>query len=67
MSNIVFNEVVAASYDADSADMFDPRLRSETVDFLAELARGAGALEFAIETGRVALPLSQRGIAVPSL
>ena len=31
---------------------------------LAELARGGPALEFAIGTGRVALPLSARGIAV---
>ncbi|MGO9874375.1 MAG: class I SAM-dependent DNA methyltransferase [Acidimicrobiia bacterium] len=35
-----------------------------TADFLAAEARGASALEFGIGTGRVALPLSQRGVEV---
>lgn len=34
------------------------------VDFLAELARDGSALEFAIGTGRIALPLFQRGVPV---
>jgi len=34
------------------------------VDFLASLARGGRVLEPAIGTGRVALPLAARGIAV---
>ncbi len=64
MTDVVFNELVAATYDADSADMFEPNLLRQTVDFLAELAGGGSALEFAIGTGRVGLPLSQRGIDV---
>lgn len=64
MTDVVFNEAVAATYDADSADMFDPELLRQTVDFLAALAGDGPALEFAIGTGRVALPLSQRGIEV---
>jgi SAM-dependent methyltransferase len=35
-----------------------------TVDLLAELADGGPALELAVGTGRVALPLSARGVAV---
>ena len=43
--------------------MFDPARLGPTVDFLAAYARG-GALEFGIGTGRVALPLSARGVRV---
>lgn len=60
----VFDDHVARTYDDDSADMFDPEVLGPTVDFLAELARGRRALEFAIGTGRVALPLSARGVEV---
>src|SRR5262245_55009146 len=44
--------------------MFDPAVLDPTVDFLAELARGGPALELGIGTGRVAIPLGQRGVAV---
>jgi len=59
-----FDAHVAANYDADSADMFDPDLVGATVDFLADLAGGGAALELGIGTGRIALPLSQRGVPV---
>jgi SAM-dependent methyltransferase len=59
-----FDEGVAASYDGSSSAMFDPAVLGPTVDVLAELADGGRALEFAIGTGRVALPLSQRGVNV---
>jgi len=59
-----FDAHVAANYDADSADMFDPDLVGATVDFLAGLAGGGAALELGIGTGRIALPLSQRGVPV---
>jgi SAM-dependent methyltransferase len=61
---IYFDEQVAASYDAASADMFDPAVVNATVDFLADLATGGAALELGIGTGRIALPLSQRGVQV---
>ena len=64
MAEVVFNEAVAATYDADLADMFDPALLATTTAFLADLAGEGRALEFAIGTGRVGLPLSQRGIEV---
>jgi SAM-dependent methyltransferase len=54
----------AESYDAMSRAMYDPNLVSSTVDFLAAEARGGPALELGIGTGRIALPLSERGIAV---
>jgi SAM-dependent methyltransferase len=59
-----FGEQVAARYDQTSADMFDPAVVDPTVDFLADLAGSGAALEFGIGTGRIALPLSRRGVSV---
>ena len=59
-----FDEAVAATYDEDSAERFDAAVLEPAVDFLAELAGSGSALEFAIGTGRVALPLAQRGVPV---
>jgi SAM-dependent methyltransferase len=59
-----FGERVAASYDKDSAGMFDLALVEAAVDRLAELAIDGGALEFAVGTGRIALPLAERGVHV---
>jgi SAM-dependent methyltransferase len=59
-----FDEDVAPSYDESSAHMFDPQVLGPTVDFLAEHAGDGPALELAIGTGRVGLPLSQRDIPV---
>jgi SAM-dependent methyltransferase len=59
-----FGEAVAARYDESSGDMFDPAVVDPAVDFLAELAGDGAALELGIGTGRIALPLAQRGIRV---
>ncbi len=59
-----FGEPVAEQYDATSAGMFDPAVLEPTVDFLAALAGDGAALELGIGTGRVALPLSRRGVPV---
>jgi 2-polyprenyl-3-methyl-5-hydroxy-6-metoxy-1,4-benzoquinol methylase len=59
-----FGEPVAATYDESSSDMFEPQVVDATVDFLAGLADGARALELGIGTGRIGLPLAQRGTAV---
>jgi SAM-dependent methyltransferase len=59
-----FDEPVAARYDESSAEMFDPAVVDPTVDFLAGLAGGGGALELGIGTGRIALPLARRGVPV---
>jgi SAM-dependent methyltransferase len=60
----VWGEDVAATYDAASAAKFAPAVLDPAVDLLFELSRGGLALEFAIGTGRVALPLSARGVDV---
>jgi SAM-dependent methyltransferase len=59
-----FDERVAARYDESEAEMFDPAVIEPAVDFLAELAGSGRALELGIGTGRIALPLSQRGVPV---
>ena len=59
-----FGERVAERYDESSADMFDPAVIEPTVDFLAGLAGDGAALELGIGTGRIALPLSERGVRV---
>jgi SAM-dependent methyltransferase len=64
MPPISFDDRIAAGYDEASADMFEPGVIEPTVDFLADLAAGGAALELGIGTGRVALPLSRRGVPV---
>jgi SAM-dependent methyltransferase len=59
-----FGERFAARYDENSADMFEPAVVDPAVDLLADLAGGGAALEFGIGTGRIALPLSRRGVRV---
>ena len=59
-----FDERVAARYDESSAEMFDLEVVDPAVDFLAELAGSGHALELGIGTGRIALPLAQRGVPV---
>src|SRR6266542_3337157 len=44
--------------------MFDPTVVEPVVDFLAKLAGDGAALELGIGTGRVALPLAERGVRV---
>jgi hypothetical protein len=62
-----FGERVAAAYDEHSASMFDPAVVGAAVATLAELAGDGGALEFAIGTGRIALPLAERGVRVAGI
>ena len=62
-----FGTDVAARYDADSAAMYAPETLGPAVDKLAALAGDRPALELAIGTGRVGLPLSQRGVAVSGI
>jgi SAM-dependent methyltransferase len=59
-----FDERVAARYDESEGEMFDPAVVDPIVDFLAGLAGSGGALELGIGTGRIALPLAQRGVPV---
>ncbi len=59
-----FGERVAARYDESSDEMFEPAVVEPVVDFLADLAGDGAALELGIGTGRIALPLAQRGVRV---
>ena len=62
-----FGARVAAVYDEHSGNMFDPEVVGPAVDRLAELAGEGRALEFAIGTGRIALPLAERGVPVAGI
>jgi SAM-dependent methyltransferase len=59
-----FGEEVARGYDESEAVMFDRSVVDPAVAFLAETANAADALELGIGTGRIALPLAQRGVEV---
>jgi SAM-dependent methyltransferase len=59
-----FGDDVAGRYDASTGEYFEGAVIAATVDFLAELAGDGAALELGIGTGRVALPLTQRGVRV---
>jgi hypothetical protein len=62
-----FDGVVAEQYDESSAERFDPAVLGPTVDFLAALAGDRPALELAIGTGRIALPLTERSVPVAGI
>lgn len=59
--------VVAANYDASVAERFEPALIESAVAVLSELANGGSVVEFAIGTGRLALPLAAAGVPVSGL
>jgi SAM-dependent methyltransferase len=54
----------AVRYDQSSGEEFDPAVIAATVDFLVGLAGAGRALELGIGTGRIALPLGERGVEV---
>ena len=60
-----FGPDIAAAYDAQHQS--DPEELNRTVDVPAELTGQGEALEFAIGTGRVALPLAKRGVQVDGI
>ncbi len=60
----------ATSFGPDVAERYDDRPRgdeAETVEFLAAVAGDGRALELAVGTGRIALPLTERGIRVDGI
>jgi SAM-dependent methyltransferase len=59
----IFDERIASTYD-DGGPMFAPETIDSAVDLLARLAGNGPALEFAIGTGRIGLPLAARGVPV---
>lgn len=60
---IYFDRRIAEGYDTES-ELFDPAVVDPAVDFLADLVGDGNALELGIGTGRIGLPLSQRGVGV---
>ena len=63
----VWDAQAAATYDTPGTGMFAPEVLGPTVERLAELAGAGRALEFAVGTGRVAVPLAQRGVPVTGI
>jgi SAM-dependent methyltransferase len=62
-----FDGLIAEAYDADSSEMFEPAVIDATVSFLTGLAGDGKALELAIGTGRIGLPLHQSGVPVSGI
>lgn len=63
----IWDEAAAARYDTPGTGMFAPEVLEPAVDRLAALAGDGRALELAIGTGRVAIPLSERGVPVAGI
>jgi SAM-dependent methyltransferase len=59
-----FDERIAKSYETKWPELFRPEVVEPAVRFLAELAGTGAALELGVGTGRLAIPLSQRGVRV---
>ncbi|WP_299518147.1 class I SAM-dependent methyltransferase [uncultured Serinicoccus sp.] len=66
-SSDLWDAETAARYDEASAAMFAPAVLDPAVDLLAGLAGGGRALELAIGTGRVGIPLAERGVDVTGI
>ncbi|CAN7443444.1 class I SAM-dependent DNA methyltransferase [Knoellia sp. LjRoot47] len=63
----LWDETAATTYDSPGEGMFADDVLGPTVDRLADLAGGGAALELAIGTGRVAIPLARRGVRVTGI
>jgi len=63
----IWDADAARRYDTPGTGMFAPEVLEPTVDRLAALAGDGRALEFAIGTGRVAVPLAERGVPVTGI
>ncbi|WP_030781804.1 class I SAM-dependent DNA methyltransferase [Streptomyces sp. NRRL S-920] len=63
-SSELWTRATADRYDAEEAETSSAAVLGPTLDFLAELAGDGRALEFAIGTGRVGVPLRERGVPV---
>ncbi|MFC4502320.1 MULTISPECIES: class I SAM-dependent methyltransferase [Streptomyces] len=63
----IWDHETARRYDSPGTGMFAAEVLGPTVRRLAELADGGRVLEFAIGTGRVAVPLAEHGVAVTGI
>ncbi|MFY1692253.1 class I SAM-dependent DNA methyltransferase [Plantactinospora sp. WMMB782] len=64
MAETFFDEWIAQRYETLWPELFDPAVVDPAVDFLAELAGTGPALELGVGTGRLAVPLTRRGVPV---
>jgi SAM-dependent methyltransferase len=67
VASITWSAEIADVYDEVNAEQFAPGLLGPMLDLLAELAGEGPVLELAVGTGRVALPLAQRGMRVQGI
>jgi SAM-dependent methyltransferase len=63
----IWDAETAQSYDTPGTGMFAPETLGPAVDRLAALAGDGPVLEFAVGTGRVAIPLAERGLRVTGI
>src|SRR3712207_366739 len=63
----IWDAHAARNYDSPGTGMFAPDILDPVVDRLAALAGDGAALEFAVGTGRVAIPLAERGVPVTGI
>jgi SAM-dependent methyltransferase len=63
----LWDDETAQAYDTPGTGMFAPEVLGPTVERLAGLAAGGRALEFAVGTGRIAVPLAERGVPVTGI
>jgi hypothetical protein len=63
----IWDAEVAAAYDTPGVGMFAAEVVEPVVERLAALAGGGRALEFAIGTGRIGVPLAARGVPVTGI
>ncbi|GAA1880900.1 class I SAM-dependent DNA methyltransferase [Lapillicoccus jejuensis] len=66
-SSDLWDEEDARTYDDACADLSTPQALGPTLDLLEGLAEGGSVLELAVDTGRVAIPLAERGLAVSGI
>jgi SAM-dependent methyltransferase len=59
-----FDEPIARSYEAKWPEVFEPSVVDPVVQFLSDIAGTGAVLELGVGTGRIALPLSRRGLRV---
>ncbi|WP_030745875.1 class I SAM-dependent methyltransferase [Streptomyces sp. NRRL S-31] len=66
-SSELWTRATAERYDVEESEMSSAAVLGPTLAFLAELAGDGPALEFAIGTGRVGVPLRERGVPVTGI
>ena len=67
MADTRFDEWIAEHYEVLWPELFEPAVLDPAVEFLVRLANQGPALEFGVGTGRLAVPLTQRGVHVQGI